>query len=92
MALDLIPEAWGATFYGAEVRDALSFGYLEDLIRENPDHLLIRTGMVLIIATLLKIGAASLFRSGCPMFIMVRPCPLPLFYRFLQKLPDFLFS
>ena len=74
------PEAWGATFYGAEVRDALSFGYLEDLIRENPDHLLIRTGMVLIIAGIAFKIELPLFRSGCLMFIMVRPCPLQLFY------------
>ena len=83
------PRAWGATFYGAEVRDALSFGYLEDLIRENPDHLLIRTGMVLIIAGIaFKIGAAP-FRSGCLMFIMVRPMPITAFLSVSSKAAGF---
>ena len=75
----------GGHFYGAEVRDALSFGYLEDLIRENPDHLLIRTGMVLIIAGIAFNWGAAPFRSGCLMFIMVRPCPLPLFIGFFKS-------
>ena len=36
MALDLTSRGvGGATFYGAEVRDALSFGYLEDLIEKT---------------------------------------------------------
>ncbi len=44
------PELWGATFVGSEIRDPLSFDYLGDLIRENSDNLLIRTGIVLVIA------------------------------------------
>ena len=44
--------------------------------------------MVLTIAGIaFKLGLP--FQIWCSMFIMVRPCPLPLFYRFLQKLPDF---
>ena len=92
MALDLTLRRREATFYGAEVRDALSFGYLEDLIRENPDHLLIRTGMVLIIAGIaFKIGAAP-FQIWVPDVYHGSHTHYRFFYRFLQKLPDFLFS
>lgn len=53
------PEAWGASFIGSSMQDPLSFDYLGDLIAENPDHLLLRTGIVLVIAGIaFKIGAA----------------------------------
>ena len=83
------PEAWGATFYGAEVRDALSFGYLEDLIRENPDHLLIRTGMVLIIAGIaFKIGAAP-FQIWVPDVYHGSPMPITAFLSVSSKAAGF---
>ena len=53
------PDAWGAVYHGAEGQDPLGFGYIGNLILENPEHLLLRAGVVLIIAGIaFKIGAA----------------------------------
>ena len=53
------PEAWGAVYDGADGQDPLGFQYIGNLIEANPDHLLLRAGVVLIIAGIaFKIGAA----------------------------------
>ena len=53
------PEAWGASYPGYESMDPLAFQYLGNLLEENSDNLLLRTGVVLIVAGIaFKIGAA----------------------------------
>ena len=83
------PEAWGASFPGSEARDALSFDYLGDLIRENPDHLLLRTGIVLIIAGIaFKIGAAP-FQIWVPDVYHGSPMPITAFLSVSSKAAGF---
>ena len=77
------PEAWGASYPGYESMDPLSFQYLGNLMDENPDNLLLRAGVVLIIA-----GIA--FKVGRPFSIWVpdayhgSPMAITAFGRFLE--------
>ena len=62
---------------------------MEDLIRENPDHLLIRTGMVLIIAGIaFKIGAAP-FQIWVPDVYHGSPMPITAFLSVSSKAAGF---
>ena len=78
------PEAWGASYPGYESMDPLAFQYLGNLMDENPDNLLLRAGVVLIIAGIaFKVGAAP-FQIWVPGVYHGSLCPLPLFGRFLE--------
>jgi len=83
------PELWGATFVGSEIRDPLSFDYLGDLVRENSDNLLIRTGIVLVIAGIaFKIGAAP-FQIWVPDVYHGSPMPITAFLSVSSKAAGF---
>ena len=56
------PETWGAVFTRCESQDPLGFNTFH-LLESNPDNLLLRAGVVLIIAGIaFKIGCS--FRFG----------------------------
>lgn len=83
------PGAWGAEFIGYELRDSLSFDYLADLIRENPENLLLRTGVVLVIAGIaFKIGAAP-FQIWVPDVYHGSPIPITAFLAVSSKAAGF---
>ena len=83
------PEAWGASFEGADSLDPLSFRYLGDLIQENSDNLLLRTGIVLVIAGIaFKIGAAP-FQIWVPDVYHGSPLPITAFLAVSSKAAGF---
>ena len=83
------PAAWGAEFTGFESRDSLSFEYLGDLLSENPDNLLLRTGVVFIIAGIaFKIGAAP-FQIWVPDVYHGSPMPTTAFLAVSSKAAGF---
>ena len=84
------PEAWGASYPGYESMDPLAFQYLGNLLEENSDNLLLRTGVVLIVAGIaFKVGR-PLFRFGFPTCITVPLYLLLLFWPCPQRLLVFL--
>jgi NADH-quinone oxidoreductase subunit N len=83
------PEAWGASYPGFESMDPLSFEYLGNLMEENPDNLLLRAGVVLIIAGIaFKIGAAP-FQIWVPDVYHGSPMPITAFLAVSSKAAGF---
>lgn len=83
------PEAWGANFVGYETQDPLGFNYLGNLLEANPEHLLLRAGVVLIIAGIaFKIGAAP-FQIWVPDVYHGSPMPITAFLAVSSKAAGF---
>lgn len=83
------PEAWGASYPGFESKDPLSFEYLGYLMEENPDNLLLRAGVVLIIAGIaFKVGAAP-FQIWVPDVYHGSPMPITAFLAVSSKAAGF---
>lgn len=83
------PEAWGASYPGYESMDPLSFQYLGNLMEENPDNLLLRAGVVLIIAGIaFKVGAAP-FQIWVPDVYHGSPMPITAFLAVSSKAAGF---
>ena len=83
------PEAWGASYPGYESMDPLSFQYLGNLMDENPDNLLLRAGVVLIIAGIaFKVGAAP-FQIWVPDVYHGSPMPITAFLAVSSKAAGF---
>jgi NADH-quinone oxidoreductase subunit N len=83
------PEAWGANYIGFEGQDPLGFQYLGNLLEANPDHLLLRAGVVLIIAGIaFKIGAAP-FQIWVPDVYHGSPMPITAFLAVSSKAAGF---
>ena len=83
------PEAWGASYPGFEGKDPLGFQYLGNLLEANPDHLLLRAGVVLIIAGIaFKIGAAP-FQIWVPDVYHGSPMPITAFLAVSSKAAGF---
>jgi len=83
------PEAWGASYPGYESMDPLSFQYLGNLMEENPDNLLLRAGVVLIVAGIaFKVGAAP-FQIWVPDVYHGSPMPITVFLAVSSKAAGF---
>jgi NADH-quinone oxidoreductase subunit N len=83
------PEAWGASYPGSETMDPLSFEYLGNLMEQNPENLLLRAGVVLIIAGIaFKIGAAP-FQIWVPDVYHGSPMPVTAFLAVSSKAAGF---
>lgn len=83
------PEAWGASFVGYDTQDPLGFHYLGNLLEANPDHLLLRAGVVLIISGIaFKIGAAP-FHIWVPDVYHGSPMPITAFLAVSSKAAGF---
>ena len=83
------PEAWGAVFTGYESQDPLGFKYISNLLESNPDNLLLRAGVVLIIAGIaFKIGAAP-FQIWVPDVYHGSPMPVTAFLAVSSKAAGF---
>ena len=83
------PEAWGASYDNFSGQDPLGFQYLGNLLEANPDHLLLRAGVVLIIAGIaFKIGAAP-FQIWVPDVYHGSPMPITAFLAVSSKASGF---
>lgn len=83
------PGAWGASYPGYETMDPLSFEYLGNLMEENPENLLLRAGVVLIIAGIaFKVGAAP-FQIWVPDVYHGSPMPITAFLAVSSKAAGF---
>ena len=83
------PEAWGANYDNFSGQDPLGFQYLGNLLEANPDHLLLRAGVVLIIAGIaFKIGAAP-FQIWVPDVYHGSPMPITAFLAVSSKAAGF---
>lgn len=83
------PEVWGARFTGHESMDPLSFSYLHTFLAENPDHLLLRAGVVLVLSGMaFKIGAAP-FQIWVPDVYHGSPMPVTAFLAVSSKAAGF---
>jgi NADH-quinone oxidoreductase subunit N len=83
------PEAWGASYPGYESMDPLSFHYLGNLMEENSDNLLLRAGVVLIVAGIaFKVGAAP-FQIWVPDVYHGSPMPITAFLAVSSKAAGF---
>ena len=83
------PEAWGATYNNFAGQDPLGFQYLGNLLEANPDHLLLRAGVVLIISGIaFKIGAAP-FQIWVPDVYHGSPMPITAFLAVSSKAAGF---
>ena len=83
------PEAWGATVPNTSYADAFSFHAVYQLITENSDHSLIRTGVVLILAGIaFKVGAAP-FQIWVPDVYHGAPMPITAFLAVSSKAAGF---
>ena len=83
------PEAWGASYENFADQDPLGFQYLGNLLEANPDHLLLRAGVVLIIAGIaFKIGAAP-FQIWVPDVYHGSPMPITAFLAVSSKAAGF---
>ena len=83
------PDAWGALYEGSDYQDPLGFKYLGNLIQANPDHLLLKTGVVFIIAGIaFKIGAAP-FQIWVPDVYHGSPMPITAFLAVSSKAAGF---
>ena len=81
--------AWGALYEGSDYQDPLGFKYLGNLIQANPDHLLLKTGVVFIIAGIaFKIGAAP-FQIWVPDVYHGSPMPITAFLAVSSKAAGF---
>ncbi len=83
------PVAWGAILPSSGLSDSFSFAGLYDLIAANPDHLLLRAGVVLIISGIaFKIGAAP-FQIWVPDVYHGAPMPVTAFLAVSSKAAGF---
>lgn len=83
------PEAWGASYPGHEAMDPLSFQYLGNLMEENPENVLLRAGVVLIVAGIaFKVGAAP-FQIWVPDVYQGSPLPITAFLAVSSKAAGF---
>ncbi|MBT5716401.1 MAG: NADH-quinone oxidoreductase subunit N [Opitutae bacterium] len=83
------PEVWGASYDNFAGQDPLGFQYLGNLLEANPDHLLLRAGVVLIIAGIaFKIGAAP-FQIWVPDVYHGSPMPITAFLAVSSKAAGF---
>ena len=83
------PEAWGASYPGHESMDPLSFQYLGNLMSENPDNLMLRAGVVLVLAGIaFKVGAAP-FQIWVPDVYHGSPLPITAFLGVSSKAAGF---
>ena len=83
------PEAWGASYPGHESMDPLSFEYLGNLMQENPENVLLRAGVVLIVAGIaFKVGAAP-FQIWVPDVYQGSPMPITAFLAVSSKAAGF---
>ena len=83
------PEAWGATLSVVPSSDAFSFDFLYQLLSENPNHLLLRAGVVLIISGIaFKVGAAP-FQIWVPDVYHGAPMPITAFLAVSSKSAGF---
>ena len=79
----------GASYPGYESMDPLAFQYLGNLLEENSDNLLLRTGVVLIVAGIaFKIGAAP-FQIWVPDVYHGSPLPITAFLAVSSKAAGF---
>jgi len=83
------PEAWGASLSVVPSSDAFSFDFVYQLLSENPDHPLLRAGLVLIISGIaFKIGAAP-FQIWVPDVYHGAPMPITAFLAVSSKSAGF---
>ena len=83
------PAAWGATLPSVGSSDSFSFDNLYHLLAQNPDHLLLRSGVVLIISGIaFKIGAAP-FQIWVPDVYHGAPMPVTAFLAVSSKAAGF---
>jgi NADH-quinone oxidoreductase subunit N len=83
------PVVWGATLPTSGLTDAFSFHGLYHLIFANPDHLLLRAGVVLVISGIaFKIGAAP-FQIWVPDVYHGAPMPVTAFLAVSSKAAGF---
>ena len=83
------PEAWGASLANTSTSDAFSFDAVYQLIAANPDHLLIRAGVVLILSGIaFKVGAAP-FQIWVPDVYHGAPMPVTAFLAVSSKAAGF---
>ena len=83
------PEAWGAVYDGHSGEDPLGFQYIGNLLEANADHLLLRTGVLLIIAGIaFKVGAAP-FQIWVPDVYHGSPMPITAFLAVSSKAAGF---
>ncbi len=83
------PIAWGANPVSSSLSDPFSFNGLYYIILENPNHLLLRAGVVLILSGLaFKIGAAP-FQIWVPDVYHGAPMPVTAFLAVSSKAAGF---
>ncbi len=83
------PEYWGASLSGEPAGDPLSFAFLFDLLSENPEHPLLRSGVVLVlIGIAFKVGAAP-FQIWVPDVYHGSPLPITAFLAVSSKAAGF---
>ena len=83
------PEIWGANYENYAGQDPLGFQYLGNLLEANPDHFLLRAGVVLIISGIaFKIGAAP-FQIWVPDVYHGSPMPVTAFLAVSSKAAGF---
>ncbi len=83
------PAAWGATAANVGWSDSFSYDGLYHLLAQNPDHLLLRAGVVLIISGIaFKIGAAP-FQIWVPDVYHGAPMPVTAFLAVSSKAAGF---
>lgn len=83
------PEAWGAITPTVGQVDGFSFSALYHLLSENPNHLLLKAGVVLIISGIaFKIGAAP-FQIWVPDVYHGAPMPVTAFLAVSSKAAGF---
>ena len=83
------PEAWGASLANTSTSDAFSFDAVYQLIAANPDHSLIRAGVVLILSGIaFKVGAAP-FQIWVPDVYHGAPMPVTAFLAVSSKAAGF---
>ena len=83
------PEAWGASFNMGPFNDAFSFGFLYQLLSENPDHPLLRAGVVLIITGIAFKVVAAPFQIWVPDVYHGAPMPVTAFLAVSSKSAGF---
>ena len=83
------PEAWGANLANTSTSDAFTFDAVYQLIAANPDHSLIRAGVVLILSGIaFKVGAAP-FQIWVPDVYHGAPMPVTAFLAVSSKAAGF---
>ena len=83
------PSAWGAISPGDYKMDFLSFEYVGLLLEQNPDNLILRSGVVLVLSGIaFKIGAAP-FQIWVPDVYHGSPVPVTAFLAVSSKAAGF---